>query len=124
MYFTNKKIKIKDIEILYEKFFIISKYRPLLNSNVNTVISDINNIESSTNSDGRNEIYNINNNNRNNIVNNSRISDKELRNINISDSENNSIVTNNVVNNSFGENRVNISNFLNNECVNIYVTWY
>ena len=97
MYFTNKKIKIKDIEILYEKFFIISKYRPLLNSNVNTVISDINNIESSTNSDGRNEIYNINNNNRNNIVNNSRISD----------SKNYNIVTDNVVNSSIGENCIN-----------------
>jgi len=35
--------------------------------------------------------------------------------------KNNSIVTNNVVNRSIGENHVNISNFLNNEHVNIYV---
>ena len=49
MYFTNKKIKIKDIEILYEKFFIISKYCPISNSNINTVITDMN-IESSSNS--------------------------------------------------------------------------
>ena len=33
-------------------------------------------------------------------------------------------LTNNVVNRSIGVNRVNISNFLNNECVNIYVMWY
>ena len=30
---------------------------PILNSNVNTVISDMNNIESSTESDSSNEIY-------------------------------------------------------------------
>jgi len=40
------------------------------------------------------------------------------------DSENNSIITNNVVNSLIGENHVNISNFLYNECVNVYVTWY
>ena len=28
------------------------------------------------------------------------------------------------MNRSIGENHVNINNFLNNECVNIYVTWY
>jgi hypothetical protein len=28
------------------------------------------------------------------------------------------------VNRSIGENRVNINNFLNNECVNIYLPWY
>jgi len=28
------------------------------------------------------------------------------------------------VNSSIGENGGNLSNFLNNECVNIYVTWY
>ena len=39
----------KDIEILYEKFFIISKYCPISNSNINTVITDMN-IESSSNS--------------------------------------------------------------------------
>jgi len=42
----------------------------------------------------------------------------------ISDCENNGIITNNVVNSSIGENRVNLSNFLNNEYVNIYVMWY
>ena len=59
-----------------------------------------------------------------NIVNNSKISDSKNRNINISDIENNSMVTNNVVNSSIGENRVNFRYFLNNECINIYVTWY
>jgi len=34
------------------------------------------------------------------------------------------IVTSNLVNNSIGENRGNLSNFLSNEFVNIYVTWY
>ena len=28
------------------------------------------------------------------------------------------------MNRSIGENRGNLSNFLNNECLNIYVTWY
>jgi len=41
-----------------------------------------------------------------------------------SDSENNSIVTYCVVNSSIGKNRVNLSYFQNNECVNIYVTRY
>ena len=51
----------------------------------------MNNIESNTDSDSSNEVYNIkNNNNRNNIANYSRISEREKRNINISDSENNS----------------------------------
>ena len=59
-----------------------------------------------------------------NIVNNSKISDSKNRNINISDIENNSMVTNIVVNSSIGENRVNFNNSLNNECINIYVTWY
>jgi len=77
----------KDIEILYEKFYIISKCWPISNSNVNTVIIDMNNIESSSDYDSSNKVIN-NNNNRNNIVNNSRISDSENRNINISDSEN------------------------------------
>jgi len=45
----------------------------------------------------------------------------ENRNINISDSENNSIVTTNIVNSENDENGVNLSNFLNNEYVNIYV---
>jgi len=68
----------KDIEILYEIFYIISKYCPISNSNVDTVITDMNNIEQSSDSDSSNEVYNINNiNNRNNIVNNSRNSDSE-----------------------------------------------
>jgi hypothetical protein len=115
----------KDIEILYEKFFIISKYYPISYSNLKTVVTNMNNIESNTDFDSSNEEYNINNNNnRNNIVNNSRINDRENRNINIGDSENNSIVANNIMNRSIGENRVDLSNFLSNECVNIYVTWY
>ena len=78
----------KNIEILYEIFYIISKYCPIANSNVDTVITNMNNIELSPDSDNSNEVYNINNiNNRNNTVNNSRISDSENRNINISDSE-------------------------------------
>ena len=48
----------------------------------------MNNIELSSDSDNRNEVYNINNiNKRNNIVNNSRNSDSENRIINISNSE-------------------------------------
>jgi len=53
----------------------------------------MNNVESSTDCDSSNEVYNINNNNnRNNIASYSRISDRENRNINIRDSENNSII--------------------------------
>ena len=44
-------------------FFIISKYCPISNSNVDTVITDMNNIELSSDSDSCNEIYNINNHN-------------------------------------------------------------
>ena len=87
----------------------------------------MNNLELSSDSDSSNEVYNINNiniNNRNNMVNNSRNSDSENRIINISNSENYNIVTFNLMNSSIGENRGNLSNFLNNECVNIYVTWY
>jgi len=104
MNFEKKKKKKKKknsryIEILYEKFYIISKYDPISNSNVNTVITNVNNIKSST--DSSNEFYNINdNNNRNNIDNNSRISDSENRNINFSHSVNDSVVINNVVNRS------------------------
>jgi hypothetical protein len=58
------------------------------------------------------------------LLNNSRNSESENRNTNISDSENYNIVTSNLVNSSIGENRGNLSNLLNNECVNIYVTWY
>ena len=93
----------KDIEILYEIFYIIYKYCPISNSNVDTAITDMNNIELSSDSD--NEGYNINNiNNRNNIVNNSGYSDSENRNTNISDSENCNIVTSYLVNSSIGEN--------------------
>jgi len=85
----------------------------------------MNNTELSSDSDSSNEVYNINNSNdRNNIVNNNRNSDNENRIINISNSENYNIITSNLVNSSIGENRGNLSNFLNNECVNIYVTWY
>jgi len=56
----------------YEKLFVISKYCPISNSKVSTIITDMNNIESNTDSDSNNDEYNINNNNnRNNIVNNS-----------------------------------------------------
>jgi len=48
----------------------------------------------------------------------------ENNNINNNDNENNSIANANVVNSSIGENRVNLSNFLRKECVNIYVKWY
>jgi len=74
-----------------KNIFIFSKYCPISNSKVSTVITYMNNIESNTDSDSSNEVYNIkNNNNRNNIANYSRISEREKRNINISDSENNS----------------------------------
>jgi len=107
-----------DIDILHDKLFSISKYCPISNSNVNTVFTDINNVESNSDSDNSNEIYNYNN--SNSVVNNSNSIDSANRNINISDSENNNIVINNVVNRSTNDNRINISNFLNNECVNIY----
>jgi len=111
-----------DIEILYKKLFVVRKYCQISSINVNIAIKDMNNVESRTESDNSNEVYNINSNiNRNNIVNDSSISDSENRNINISDSESNSIITNNVVNRSIGENCVNICNFLNNGCINIYV---
>jgi len=48
--------------------------------------------------------------------------DNKNRNINIRYNENYSIVTNNVMNTLIFENFTNISNFLINECVNIYVT--
>jgi hypothetical protein len=86
------------------------------------------NIESSTDSESSNKVYNNNNNNNNNnnrtnIINNRSICNRENSNIKIRDSANKSIVTNNVVNWSIDDNSVNISNFLN-ECVNTYVTWY
>ncbi|KAG4089081.1 hypothetical protein H8356DRAFT_1432309 [Neocallimastix lanati (nom. inval.)] len=111
----------KDIEILYEIFYIISKNCPISNSNVDTVITDMNNIELSSDSDSSNEVYNIINiiYNRNDIVNNSRNSDIENRIISISNSENYNTVTSNLVNSSIGENRGNLSNFLNNEDADI-----
>jgi len=114
----------KDIEILYEIFYIISKYCPISNSNVDTVITDMNNIELSSDSDSSNEVYNINNiNNRNNIVNNSRNSDSENRIINISDNENRIInisdSENRIINISVSENRIiNISDS-ENRIINI-----
>ncbi|KAG4100101.1 hypothetical protein H8356DRAFT_1422948 [Neocallimastix lanati (nom. inval.)] len=73
-----------------------------------TVITDMNNIELSSDSDSSNKVYNINkNNNRNNIVNNSRNSDSGNSIINISNSENYNIVTSNVVNSSIVENHLN-----------------
>jgi len=51
-----------DIEKLYEKLFVISKYCPILNRNVNTIFTDMNNIESSTDSNSSNEEHNTNNN--------------------------------------------------------------
>jgi len=84
----------------------------------------MNNVESNTDSDSSNEVFNINNNNkRNNIIDNNN-SNSENRNINISESENNSVVTNSVMDRPIGYTCVNISNFLNNVCVNIYVMWY
>jgi len=72
-----------DIENPYWKLFVISKYCSISNSNVNTVVTDMNNVESSANTDSSNKENNINNNNnRNNIVNNSSISDSENRNNN------------------------------------------
>jgi hypothetical protein len=38
---------IMDIEKFYEKLFLISKYCPISNNNGNTVVPDMNNIESS-----------------------------------------------------------------------------
>jgi len=43
-----------------ENFFIISKYCPISNINVNIVVTDMNNIESSTDSDSGNEENGIN----------------------------------------------------------------
>jgi len=55
-----RKKYFNDIEFLYEKIFIISKYSPISNSNVITVIKDINNVESSTDFENSNEVFNIN----------------------------------------------------------------
>jgi len=63
-----------DIEILYEKFLQLPNIVQL--QKVMSVVIDINNVESITDSDNSKEVYSINNNNHNNsnnIVNNSRI---------------------------------------------------
>ena len=103
--------------------FSISKYCPISNSNVNTIVTDIIIMQ--------NQILILIIVTKyiiitivNSVVNINNSIDSENRNINISDSENNNIITNNVVNRSTGDNRINISNFLNNVCVNVYVTWY
>jgi len=83
-----------DIKILYKKSFRISKYYPISNSNINTVVIDMNNVELNSASDSSNEVFNIN----------------SIRN-NSSNTENKSI----------GENSVNISNFPNNEFIYIYI---
>ena len=57
-----------DIEILYEKFFLFTKYCPISNWNVNAVVIGMNNMKSSTDSDSSNEEYNINNNNNRYII--------------------------------------------------------
>jgi len=57
-------------------FFVITKYYPLSNSNEDAVLTDMNNIESSPDSDISNKVYKINiknNSNRNNIVFNNSI---------------------------------------------------
>ena len=87
------------------------------NSSIN--ISDSEN--SSINiSDSENNSINISDSENSSI----NISDSENSSINISDSENYNIVTTNLVNSSIDENRGNLSNFLNNECVYICVRWY
>ena len=89
------------MRFFFEKIFVIPKYCPISNININTIVTDINNIKSNTDFDSCSEVYNINNNNYNNInivVNNSNSFDSENININICDSENNGIVTNNIVN--------------------------
>ena len=77
---------------IFKFFFLISEYSPTSNSNINTVVTDMNNVESSIDSDSSKEVYNIiNNNNRNSVVNNNNSIDGENKNINISDSENNNV---------------------------------
>jgi len=51
------------IIIIFKKIInIISKYCPVSNSNANTALPDMNNIESSTDFESSNEVYNISNN--------------------------------------------------------------
>jgi len=108
-----------------KKFFIVCKYCPISSSNVNTDGTVMNKLKSNTDSvSTKDEFNNDNNDNSNSVVSNGNSIIDENRNIYFNDSENSSIVTNNVVNRSVNENRVNISNFLNNDCISIYVTWY
>ncbi|KAG4097467.1 hypothetical protein H8356DRAFT_1425238 [Neocallimastix lanati (nom. inval.)] len=79
--------------------------------------NNMNNIESSIDSERSNKEYDINNNNNGEY-------DSENRNINISnriliifDSENDSIITNNVVNRSFSETRIDINVLFNNQII-------
>jgi len=84
-----------------KNFFIFIKYSPISNRNVNTVIRNMNNIESNSSD----EMHNINNDYYNNSVinkNNNSI-DSENRIINISDSKNNTIVTDKVMDRSIGK---------------------
>ncbi|KAG4099392.1 hypothetical protein H8356DRAFT_1344200 [Neocallimastix lanati (nom. inval.)] len=76
----NGVLIVTDGNIGFSKCYL---FPTILNSNINTVVTNMNNIESNTDFDRNNE--DIGN---------------ENRNINISDNENNSIITNNVVNNS------------------------
>jgi len=52
-----------------KKFFVITKYFPISNRNVNTVVTDKNNIELNINFESSNEKYNINNDKNRNICN-------------------------------------------------------
>jgi len=57
-YYLFRRFRLKyimDIEILYEKIFVINKYCPISNSNVNT-ITDMNNIKLSADSNSSNEV--------------------------------------------------------------------
>jgi len=40
-----------DCKILYEKFFIITKYCPILDRNINIVVTDMNNVKSNSDLD-------------------------------------------------------------------------
>jgi len=74
-----------------------------LNSNVSIDVTNLNNIESSTDSDSSNKVNIINKisyNKRNSVVINNNCIDSENGDINISDSKNNSTITNNIMNRS------------------------
>jgi len=52
------------IPIISSSFeLLFNRYCPISKSNVNTVVTNMNNIESSTDSNNSNKLYNINNNN-------------------------------------------------------------